>query len=165
MISLAEFQEQEDPRSRDALIAQHVMGLNPIKRMWCYADPEVGGLWNIEPFQNDPGWEPSPYHEMVEQHPCWCRHPNLVEPQGWEAIPFYTTRLQDAWEVVEKLACEHFLPDYRLFRSQNVWEAHFVGVGPDGSLDGVGEGDTPAYAICEAAIHLTEQQAYLNQEK
>lgn len=59
-------------RKIDALVAEHVMGLNDVESF------EKG------PFQNNLYYNP------------------YDDPNGWEVVPNYSTDIADAWEVVEK---------------------------------------------------------------
>jgi hypothetical protein len=123
-------------RELDALVAERIFEWQRIP--WKH-NPEQGILL-------PPGAE----HEANDPHVRWWGR-SLIE-----RVPFYSTDIAAAFEVVEKMhyeefGCEIWMPNTDGLRYR--YQAKFY---PDAGRAFVGEGDTAPLAICRAALRAME---------
>lgn len=73
----------------------------------------------------------------------------------WVRIPFYSTSIEDAWKVVEKIAPPMGWVFFRIQRYGEFWEVLFEGAG-QGQPNYRAKGSTAPYVICLAALRAVE---------
>lgn len=92
---------QLEPRQRDALVAEHVIGLRPIEWRLCYREPECGEWEDAEAAQT--------LHENIARHPCynWL---DTDEPKraGWTDADIAETDRAHYWKVVPSYTLDYF---------------------------------------------------------
>lgn len=114
-------------RKLDALIADRVMGLGPLKKSPFHKDlffPSAGGC------------------------PVWP----------------YSLSITWAWEVVERM--ESLERPFSLNRQRDHWQAIFWDNRNDGNdPESIGEGKTPAHAICLAALDCFDSKGKMRRPK
>lgn len=106
-------------RSLDALVAEKVMGLTMGEREWpCGFVPDGCEREVYDPtekcdWENDAEFaERRAQHEKYRDSWLYERHPVYfhLHESGWKErriVPFYSTSIEDAWKVVEKMREDH----------------------------------------------------------
>lgn len=153
-------------RELDAKVAEKIFG-HEVRMLGAGRDPECGS-WTIcigcDPMMDLPQEERVMFHLDCDQpghkvHPC-IRIPATAEAsEWWEVCPDYSSDMNDAWQVVEKLRPTH------KFQLAN---GTFVGL-VDGEVDGPWlaafyqgshstfiKGSTAPEAVCLAALKAVE---------
>lgn len=129
------YDEMEASRSLDASVAEQVMGwtVEAEDGRWRVHNPQTGNSW----------MESSP--RLTDLAIATSED----DPYGRFTLPLYSACLADAWLVVEKWDGDFDLrrqnDQYRceLFQPSREWQAW---------------GETPALAICRAALRATEEE-------
>jgi hypothetical protein len=133
-------------RELDALVAEKVMG-------WKWITPNL---------KCD---ESNRHRWLIEKSRTFHRLADQKLPVDWRLIdwyvPWYSFNPNDAFMVVDSLAAKGFWLSVKSpFEAHDlVWRAGFTPhstTGWNGRPDHCGEGDTPALAICLAAVAVTE---------
>ena len=177
--------EYEAGRELDKLIAEKVMGLPNIEMMHLTYDPECGGPSDFYPSSVPLGrisfYETDDYcwrtDEERQRDQARTQEVNAPQADGiWRdpimlavdahLVPRYSTDMDAAWEVVERL---NLLDRHALYfdsLSTHEWEVdpiqvlNFEDVSEiDCLVDIVATAPTPALAICRAALKIVEAGA------
>jgi hypothetical protein len=134
------FNDQSLDREFDATIAEHVMG-------WRWFSDNIGYPDYI--ILLDPTTVRHPAFKMVD-----AKHNRFLD---WDTyVPHYSTNITDAWLVVDEMhrRGNHLSLIYTFNQSLNidhaVWQATFQLTKP------LGEANTPALAICRAALNVVK---------
>lgn len=140
-------------RKLDALVAEKIMGLRVVAHDWpCGRDPEFGdyeaaSFWEEEMEERGPvyvpedgSWPPK-YLLDVKAHYAY------VEP-----VPFYSTDIAAAWQVVEKMITDKGLFCLTIDDESDGFWCHF------GNCAHEAYGTAPE-AICKAALLVAEEVA------
>lgn len=150
-------------RELDAMIAERIMGLNVVARNWPCGWAE--GFYQAQHWpQRGHEWfrETGPVYAEVQT--IWPpqvdpRHPD--DPWGpytdVQPVPFYSTDITAAWQVLTHLQEQGYVPSVSRHRSEpDAWWACFSR--EHRTPDDVGEatGDTAPLAICRAALAAVE---------
>lgn len=119
-------------REMDALVAEKVMGLE--HREWVpYGAPE--------------GWYPRTAPRLNARDD----EGNAIDADGYSSeLPFYSTSIADAWQVVEKLAERHVISVACIINRKwrcEIVQAHSMPQQPSAAF-----ADTAPLAICKAAL-------------
>jgi hypothetical protein len=129
-------------REMDALVGEQIYK-QKIEWMDCQRNPECGDL---EAYT----WTKHSKAYPIEKHPCY-----FIGGTLWETIPFFSTDISAAWEVVEKL--EH---NWNLLRevgmcgttpTEGSMQYRFILAYPNLEMVGV-TATTAPLAICRAAL-------------
>ena len=140
-------------RELDALVAEKVMGWKPRQ--------SKHGYWNLDgpngehftdiyrrdytaQYDKETG-------QKVQQAPWW--------EYFWDEIPFYSTNIADAWEVVRKMGMVLIENSGEAFGKLDEWNVQFVGHDKEGEPHWVSESaETVELAICLAALKAVSQE-------
>lgn len=151
-----DIREMEAGRELDALVAEKVMGLNVVSHDWsCGRDPECG-YYEASCFPDDESlsW-------YSEKGPVYTGEFSTWPPEDQKTgngrfavvihVPFYSTDISAAWEVIEKMNCPYIIASTE--DGEQSW-VHF------GNEAHAAIGETP-HAICIAALLAKEESQCL----
>lgn len=97
--------EQEANRARDVLVAMHVMGWR-VLTMGVYRDQDCGGFdvcVDCTDGLADYSYLNIPRDQWPEPHQHDGEQPCYQDGNIWRVVPEFSTRIEDAWRVVERM--------------------------------------------------------------
>jgi hypothetical protein len=146
-------------RELDALIAEKVMGWKPRQSKhgyWNLDGPNGEHFTDIDRRDYTAQYDKET-GQKVQQAPWW--------EYFWDEIPFYSTNIADAWEVVEKLGRWRgfdfmlVMPNPEQTFHLHTYEAGWYEATNDGpERRVVSDADTAPLAICIAALKAVSQE-------